>query len=378
MPCNCTDYIDCGDPKREGATSSGHEGYTHKYNNTSLATGMPYAYSFKVSREFKCNFGWDRTISTGHVVVGDCSPTVKEIVCDSNASAKASCTQSEDCAMEINVPYYIDRQRDIFVWKNIKEELKWSVDSGGKVAKFKLKFGAGYFHKILVKNTVKTVGSETFLMSVRGVISTLATHTYEYNPFPATEGGGATWGLYGNTIQREENPSFGDPSTDGVAMILLFPLVGKQAIPQDNDVIRYGFYDYNSIEGGFTESSLPKDDGGKDHFYPAWLRAMPSDSLWTATASDRYDVINSKGKINLAGTSDWYATEPITYPYPFGSLVFDSKDNFIASMLLQFGARCDNKGIVYNKTSFGDLFKAMSTAKLTVDGFVKFDPISLL
>lgn len=368
VSCNCNEYIDCGDSNREGATSSGYEGYTHTYKNESTITNMPFAYTFKVDREFKCYFGWDRTIDSGYLVM--CG--AESITCDKSSTATPSCAQSESCIIETNVPYYIDRQRDIFVWKNVKESLSWSESSGGKTAKFRLKFGAGYFHKICIKNAVKTYGTETFKMSVKGVESILATQSYEYNPFPMTEGGGATWGLYGNTVQRSATPD-----TLDVAQILLFPLVPKQAIPQDNDVIAYGFYDYNSTEGGFTECSLPKDDGGKDYFYPYWCRQMPYDALWRETADVRYGMIYSlkENPVGVAGTASWTPPPPIVNEFPFGSLAFDSESNFMASMLLQFGQHVDSKGVVYNKASFGDLFTALGKS-VTLKEYTKFDPIA--
>lgn len=369
MACDCDKYINCNDPKREGGTSSGYEGYTHTYKNISNVDNMPFDYTFKVDREFRCYFGWDRSIDSGYVVTGCGEP----ITCESKLNSNPTCTQSEDCVFETNTLYYIDRQRDIFVWKNVKEELRWSADSGGKTAKFRLKFGTGYFHKICIKNTVKTTGKETFWMSVKGTRTELASQSYEYNPFPMTEGGGATWGLYGNTIQRSATPD-----TSNVSCILLFPTVPKQAIPQDNDVIAYGFYDYNSTEGGFIESSLPRDDGGKDYFYPYWLRQMPTDQLWRSTADSRYAVIYSAGKSDISGTSDWYPLDPVTNEFPFGSIAIDSEENFISSLLLQFGQHADSKGVIINQTSFGDLFKALGDSKITLAKFTKLAPIGVL
>jgi len=370
MACDCSKYIDCGDPKITVGTADDRAGYTHSYNNEVKVTNLPYLFTFKVKRAFSVDYGWDRDINISHILK-DCASTNYQ--CDSTSKATANCTQSEDCTIESNVPYHIDRQREIYVWKNIKEEVKWKADSGGKTAQFKLKFGTGYFHKICIKKSVKAKGTEKFLMSKGGVITTLAEQSYEYNPFPETEGGGATWGLYGNTVQRSSVPD-----TPDVSCILLFPTVPKQAIPQDNDVIAYGFYDYNAIEGGFVESSLPKDDGGKDYFYPYWCRGMPHDVIWRATADDRHSIINSAGKLILTGTTPWTPPTPTVNELPFGSFCMDNEDAFVASALLQFGSRLDNKGVVYNQASFGDLFKALTANKITLGSNTKLDPVSLI
>lgn len=195
-----------------------------------------------------------------------------------------------------------------------------------------------------------------------GVQSVLAEVEYQYNPFPVTESGGTTWGLYGNVIVRDAPPDTAD-----IACILIFPTVPKLAMTFDNDVVHYGFYDYNSVEGGFTENSLPKDDGGKDYFYPYWCRSMPIDSLWRSVADQRYEVIYSKGAMNLAGTSSWSPSEPTTHPWPFGSFALDSKENFIASCVAQFGERV-GKGIVYNESNVGNLFEALTKAGVSTRG----------
>ena len=107
------------------------------------------------------------------------------------------------------------------------------------------------------------------------------------------------------------------------------------------------------------ESSLSHDDGGKDYFYPYWCRAMPPDSLWRATADSRYNVIYSGQTINLAGTTAWTPLDPTVYCWPFGSFALDSKENFIASCLLQFGEHSGSNGVIYNYASMGDLFAAI-------------------
>lgn len=359
MACDCDTYIDCGDSKMEVGVYDETNAYSHSYVNTVASDDVLGVYQ-KTSRSFSVQYGWDRAITPGHVLTG-CGSTDPRIMCDNESAATPSSACSEQCKRETNVPYYWDRQRGIYVWKHVEEELSFAVTSS-KTAAFRLKWGTGYFHKICITNSVKTSGKERFIMMKDGVQTVLAEVEYTYNPFPATESGGATWGLYGNTVTRTAVPDTAD-----VACILLFPTVPKQAIALDNDVIAYGFYDYNSVEGGFIECSLPADDGGKDYFYPYWCRQMPTDPLWRSVADQRHSVIYSAGKMNLGGTGAWYPAPPTVYPWPFGSFALDSKENFIASCVLQFGERAGGKGAVYNE-AIGDLFKAVASAGVTLAG----------
>lgn len=367
MSCACGNYVDCGDSEIEVATYGSADQFSHSYTNTVDGNDVMGVYQ-RTSRQFHVSHGWDRSIDPGYVMSG-CGSDAPMMLCNNANDAVPSSSCSESCLREVNVPWYWDRKNGIYVWKRVQEELSFSIASSS-VAIFKMKFGQGYFHKIIIPKSVRTSGIEQFLMVKGGVKSVLAEVEYSYSPFPVPDGGGATWGLYGNTVLRTAVPD-----TENVACILLFPTVPKQAIALDNDVIAYGFYDYNSVEGGFVESSLPKDDGGKDYFYPYWCRQMPTDPLWRSVADQRYDVIYSAGAMNLSGTTTWYPPEPTTYPWPFGSFALDSKENFIASCILQFGEHANSKGLVYNEASMGDLFAAITKAGVPISvGFTSVYP----
>lgn len=360
MSCDCEQYINCNDSQIEVATYDEATSYSHEYNNLISSDDVLEFYQ-KTVRSFSVQHSWDRDITPGFILSG-CMLDNSMYSCDQLASATPSSSVSESCMREVNVPYYWDRQRGIYVWKHVREELVFSVVSN-KAAVFRTKWGNTPFHKICITSNVKTSGVEQFVMVKGGEKVILAEVAYQYNPFPQIEGGGTTWGLYGNQITRAASPD-----TEDVVCILLFPNVPKLAIPYDNDVIHYGFYDYNVIEGGFTESSLPKDDGGKDYFYPYWCRSMPTDPIWRQTADQRYDVIYSKGTMDLSGTTAWTPPEPEVFPWPFGSFALDSKGNFVASCLLQFGQHADSKGVVYNEASIGDLFAAVKKTGAPLNG----------
>lgn len=372
MACDCDKYIDCKDGSMEvAAPSSTSDAYGHTVNNNFLLDGI-LEFSEKTVRAFSVTYAWDRDVTPEYRLTG-CGGSEPIVPCGGLVTAISASSCSENCVREKNIPYYWDRQRGIYVWKHVRESLSFSISSN-KTAAFKMKWGPGAFHKICIPNSVRTSGKEQFIMVKDGVKTILAEVEYTYNPFPMTESGGATWGLYGNTVQRTANPDTAD-----VACILLFPTVPKQAIALDNDVIAYGFYDYNAVEGGFVESSLPKDDGGKDYFYPYWCRSMPIDPLWRSVADKRYEVIYSKGTMDLAGATEWKPSEPTVYPFPFGSFAMDSKENFIASCILQFGERSGGKGVIYNESSIGDLFEALTKAKVSLRGpYTALHPVTPL
>ena len=263
--------------------------------------------------------------------------------------------------IEKKVPYYWDRLRGVYLWKHVREELIFSVTSN-KSAAFRMKWGIFQGNKICIPTSVRTTGVERFVMCKDGVQKILAEAEYDYNPFPVNDVSGGNWGLYGNVVNNVSSPD-----SEDVACILVFPTPPKLAMCQDADCLFYGFYDYNAVEGGFVENSLPKDDGGKDYFYPYWCRSMPTDPLWRQVADTRYEVIYSERLMDLEGVTGWTPSKPLVNPWPFGSFALDPKENFIASCIAQFGERV-GKGIVYNESSIGNLFEALTKTGVGLRG----------
>ena len=105
---------------------------------------------------------------------------------------------------------------------------------------------------------------------------------------------------------------------------------------------------------------------------------MPSDDLWRATADLRYEAIYTGAKtetggsvsegLNLEGTTSWTPSTPTVYPWPIGSLALDSKEQFIASMVLQFGDHAGGQGIVHNESNISDLFAAIRAGGAPLNG----------
>ena len=370
MACDCGSYIDCGDKSLEIATYDDSNEFSHNVSHTSTSDDALGFYQ-KTERLFTVSYGFDRSISPGYVMTG-CSSDGTPYICDRSNEAIAHATVNEHCIRESNVPMYWDRQREIYVWKSIREELDFSVTSS-KTAQFRMKWGTSKLNKVIIPTSVRVKGTEQFLMVRKGEKVVIAAAEYEYNPFPVNDVQGGNWGLYGNVVNNTSSPD-----SEDVACILVFPTPPKLAMCQDADCLYYGFYDYNAVEGGFVENSLPKDDGGKDYFYPYWCRSMPTDPLWRQVADTRYEVIYTGAKtetggsvserLNLEGTTSWIPTTPTVYPWPIGSLALDSKEQFVASLILQFGDHAGGQGIVHNESNIGDLFAAIKAGGAPLGG----------
>lgn len=370
MACDCDSYIDCGDKSLEIASYDDDNEFSHQVSHASASDDVLDFYQ-KTERSFSVSHGFDRSISPGYVLTGCSSDGQGTFICDRSNEAIAHATVNEHCIRESNVPMYWDRHREIYVWKHVREELDFSVTSS-KTAQFRMKWGTSKLNKVIIPTSVRVKGTEQFLMVRKGEKVVIAAAEYEYNPFPVNDVQGGNWGLYGNVVNN-----ISSPDSEDVACILVFPTPPKLAMCQDNDCLYYGFYDYNAVEGGFVENSLSKDDGGKDYFYPYWCRSMPIDPLWRQVADTRYQVIYTGAKtqvggslgpgLNLEGVTEWTPSKPLVNPWPFGSFALDSKENFIASCVAQFGERV-GKGIVYNESNVGNLFEALTKAGVSTRG----------
>ena len=375
--CDCSNYIDCKASSVQMGTTSPDTAYGHTVNNPVSSSNGLFPFYWKTSRTFKVNYGSSVPLGVKYFLSG-CSDDGSLSQCGVPINVMYHAVCVEDCTIESNVPYYFDRQRGIYIWKYTKETLSFNVTSD-KVALFKVKGGNVALNKICIPTSVKTHGTEQFIMVQNGVKTVLATATYSYNPFPASDGGGATWGLYGNTVTRTATPD-----TPDVACILIFPTVGAQAIPLDPDVIAYGFYDYNATDGGFTVSSLASDDGGEDYFYPYWCRQMPTDPLWRQVADIRFGVISSADasdptkQINEAGTTPWVPAAPTYYQWPCGSFAIDPVGDTVGSFILQFSDKAGGGGVVFNQSSFADLDKGLTKNNITLGAFTSFLPVAPL
>jgi hypothetical protein len=325
---------------------------------------MPFLFTRKVVRTFGITSASTKSTGITHYVSG-CPETLP---CGETEPLTGSITQSENCVIETNVLYYMNRQKEIYLWKSTREEVSWAITSN-KFAAFKTKWGMSHHHKICVPNTVVGNGTEKFFLSIQGVAQELASVNYTWNPFPVTDMAGGTWGLYGNVVDYSGTPA----DTPNVALILLYPLVPKLGIPYDNDVKHYGFYDYNAMDGGFVENSLPRDDGGKDYFYPYWCRTMSFDRLWRETADERYKVIYTKVPYE-SGVYVMDAPEYFEFPFLTVATSADNKKAYVSG-ILQFSDRAGGSGYVLNITTDLNVFEGLTKAGITLGKFTVINPM---
>lgn len=370
MACDCDNYIDCGSPPMEVPADSPYtSGKTQQYLFEALVTDalLPYGFSRKITRNFSVSATFTNTIQVPDYFLSSCDSGIVPCGEIDPATITSNCTES--CRIETNTPCFIDRQSQLVVWKNVVEEVNFNVTSTDMAA-FRTRWGNRNHAKICIPDTVRGSGTEKYFMSFKGVVSELASQTYDWNPFPVTDMAGGNWGLYGNVVNNVTAPD-----TQNVACIIVWPIPGKEAMTFDNDLLFWGFYDYNAMDGGFVENSLPRDDGGKDFFYPYWCRSMAFDGLWRSTADERYLVIYTPGA-DESGTATWTPNPSDYYEFPFGDFLTHETD-FIGSAVIQFSDRAGGNGIVYNEASMGDLFAALAES-VTIGPFTVLYPMSAL
>lgn len=353
-PCN--DYTDCGNTTELPAGSYSSASWYHAID---LSVGSDATlYQSKVTRRFGVEYDKAQKQSISKVIsyrgeITNCA--------GSAATGSHNSSISEDCRITKRVPYYIDRTNDIYVVREVDESLSFSVTSD-KVAIFRQMYGNMAFHKLLIKKGTMVQGRETFYLIKGGVKTALASSSYTFNPFGAN-GPQRIYGLNGAVI--EQDTRYGEPTPDVVQVIVL-PPPPSMGIPLDADIAKYGFYDYLALEEGTggAFSSLMKDDGGQDFFYPAWCRAMESDILWQETRDRRFEL-NYPGykqpKPELMKGAEWTPPAPDVYPWPFGSFAVDADGNYIYSALLEFSQKAQGGKIIYHQSSIGDLKKALFT-----------------
>ena len=378
----CKDSLPCDDAKKVEvpSTSNSNQGFNHVQNITQTAKILGKDY---ILMSFKRTFSakWGESGDSGIYAVVEVSPT-EQYPCVNNATNIINGVVSEDCVQELIIPYYLNLTDKIFVYKKITETIKFGANCHPKKASFKMKFGYGEFWKFVIKKSDKEILQCKEEFHVVQDDEDIVVHTVEWdkNPFELTGPMGST-GLLGEDIIKvnvEEN----DPS---VRQILLFPIVPSQAIPVDlcgakcaPSVNNYGFYDYNESEAGAIGGAgnrLGEADGGKDMFYPQWLRAMTPNPIMQAWANERW-MVRWYHQDPPPPDSKWVAPDPVTYNWPFGSFVKDKDGNYIHSAL--FTDRNGNS-FVYNKSNVEDIFtKIDEYGQKLNDGEKLYYPITLI
>lgn len=122
--------------------------------------------------------------------------------------------------------------------------------------------------------------------------------------------------------------------------------------------------------------AMVQEYGGNDFYYPEWCRAMLNDFVWGKAAQERVTTIQHP---------EWYATTPppavdttaaskdfiasrnyLEDPTQIGALAFDTKDNFISSLV--FNLHNPDNSVhrhIINDSSIGDVLAMIKSTATT-------------
>ena len=285
---------------------------------------------------------------------------------------------SEDCTQTMIIPMYLNRSDNIFVYKKIVETIKFEVTAHPKLAGFRGKWGVQYFWKFVIKKQDKEALErvESFHIVNKDIDKIISTTTSYSNPFPEVQAE-ATWGLYGNMVYHTNAETSIDPT---IRQILVIPAPPSLSLPQDfgvdatPSINNYGFYDYNATDAGFTPTTLGADDGGKDFYYPYWLRQMTPNTYMRTWADNKWSYLADKAV--PTASAGWTPPDPEVYSLPFGSFVKDPTGNYIYSALFE---HTNGTNVVYNDSNIKDLFsKILTYGEPRIGGNAIFYPITVV
>lgn len=179
--------------------------------------------------------------------------------CDDGDNNANSASVSESAVFLDSRIFILDPDNKNAFWCEYRDEMTFSAGSSDMAA-FKMMFGTGWFHKLKI-TSVTVQRSQSWHLMLNNVDSVVHTVSDSLNLYNAQ-----------------------------APLILCWPIVPSMAIPLDEEIIEFGFYDYN--EGGPDEAlARAEREGGKDFYYPEWLQAMGQDRTRDiADAQDRFHV----------------------------------------------------------------------------------------
>lgn len=139
--------------------------------------------------------------------------------------------------------YFLDIVNNIKFFKIDTQQITFSKSSNS-LAAFREPWGTGYYIKFKITSALVTKKTE-YKLIVNQEDITIYTEAEQYNPY-----------------------------SDEAPLILLYPNPPSLATPLDEDILKYGFYDYNAGGPGGDWAGLATSDGGKDFYYPEWNRNL--------------------------------------------------------------------------------------------------------
>ena len=234
---------------------------------------------------------------------------------------------SEDAIFTDSEIVYLDHINNIAIWRELRQECKFQLTTD-RIATFKVAYGTFYAHWFEVIPVIQQV--ERWYTLVNGVLE---------------------------EIDSEESEIHLPPYN------ILWPKPPSLASPSDAPAT---FYDYNA-----GDLELAELDGGKDFYYPDWLRMMGIDkSVDQAEAEDRFNAYFLSAE---RSETEVYPMPKLGYARPWGNAAKDAEGNILLS--------CRTKNKTVNKLYLNDEDKTvidLNTTGILEGESLKLYPVGLI
>ena len=283
-----------------------------------------------------------RTFSIGYDETWSWAGLTIVVGLDGNAEDCGTKTGSGSAAISENAEFtdseffYLDHINGIAIWRERRETCIFA-QTASKTAVFKVPYGSFYANWFEISPVIERVTDYCLLINgVKEIVETV-------------------------TDQVILNP-----------LNILWPLPPSLATP--GDPCPAVFYDYNG--GGVGgDMELAELDGGKDFYYPSWLRGMGLDrTIDQLEASERFTnyFMNHSSSDDLPPTQA-FALPKLGYALPWGNAAKDKEGNILVSF------KTANKTI--NRLYLADEDKTvidLNTTGILEGDNLKLYPVSLI
>ena len=273
----------------------------HNVNRTVNATIGAFSLPvFSVKRNFLIQGNWSINFNGATAIYGygnatDANNPFGVVTCNQTSSIQASCNFSEQCTMMNVVFHHINLQYNVMFFERTTDTLNVQTSSSN-LAQFRTRWGTFYTHRIIIPSGSQVTRLKEFIYMKNGVQTVLSSVNSTYNPFPKTASVIATGGLGATDISLGDATAAQNVDTSGAMLLLCVPQPPGESTPVDPMVMKMGFYDYTAVG-----DNLGQADGGKDFFYPEWIRNMQPDPYWASEASIRWGYTNQGASLPVTG-----------------------------------------------------------------------------
>lgn len=321
MSCFDKEYYSCPDWPEYPFVVNGNSNnqLSHNVDHEYLIDlGFEILYSIKTNRRFSIsgNNTFSRDVHAVTETSCDGTSTPPCLAWCYNEDEMASATISENCTITRDTIYYLDMAKQIVLYRRETETIAFSATSS-ETTKFKEMFGVTNYHKIKISG-VKISGTEQFILVFGGERRILNEINYLKEP---------TWMMGSIGIPTLDRGVIYPTNCDGydhsIQQIIVWPVPISMGIPLDLELRCLGFYDYGFEQPGVVPELVEKD-GGRDFFYPSWIReSMVTDKFYASVRDRRFSIVyEDSAPIGIA---------PLTMPevehdvVPKGNAVYDSQ-----------------------------------------------------